>query len=72
MNKKSTATHGGPRPCAGRPRKGELPRVTISFSVDPDTAQKARKLRKAGFELNAHIEGFISDKYAWYFNEDYL
>lgn len=63
-------THGGPRPGAGRPRKGEQPRVTISFSVDQSTRDKARKLRKAGFELNAHIEGFISDKYAWYFNND--
>jgi len=69
---KDNSTHGGPRPNAGRPRKGEQPRVPLCFSVDPDTAQKARKLRKAGFELNAHIEGLISDKYAWYFNEDYL
>lgn len=62
-------THGGPRPGAGRPRKGEQPRVTISFSVDQSTRDQARRLRSAGFPLGEHIEALVDEKCRWYFNE---
>lgn len=60
---KTSNTHGGSRPGAGRPRKGDLPRVTISFSVDQLTRQMARDLRAAGFDLNNAVEDFIANRY---------
>ncbi len=63
------ATHGGPRPGAGRPRKGEQARVTISFSVDQSTRDQARRLRSAGFPLADHIAALVDEKCKWYFNE---
>ena len=70
-NTKTTAIkpHGGPRPGAGRPRKGEQPRVPISFSVDQSTRDQARRLRSAGFPLVEHIEALVHEKHSWYFNE---
>lgn len=61
--KEDKNTHGGSRPGAGRPRKGDLPRVTISFSVDQLTRQMARDLRAAGFDLNNAVEDFIANRY---------
>ena len=57
-------THGGPRPGAGRPRKGEQPRVTISFSVDQSTRDQARRLRSAGFPLGEHIEALVHEQHS--------
>ena len=60
---------GGARRGAGRPRKGQALRVPISFSVDPQFRDQARRLRAAGFPLAEHIEALIQEKYCWYFNE---
>lgn len=60
---KTNNTHGGSRPGAGRPRKGDLPRVTISFSVDVSTLEKAQKLRAVGYPLGLFIEKRINEMY---------
>ena len=60
-------THGGPRRNAGRPRKGEQPRVPISFSVDLEIKQMAGELRKAGVPVGGRVEGFIRALYHQYF-----
>ena len=65
----SSNTHGGTRQGAGRPRLGEHPRESITFSVSHETATKARRLRASGFPLNIHIEDLIDQKYTWYFND---
>ena len=59
MSTSKTATHGGPRPGAGRPRKGEQPRVTISFSVDRRTAQKVQELRNDRVAVNEILDDYI-------------
>ena len=64
-----SAQHGGPRQGAGRPRKGEQPRVGLTFSVDQSTRDQARRLRSAGFPLGEHIEALVHEKHSWYFNE---
>lgn len=66
---KPTIQHGGPRRGAGRPRKGEQPRVGLTFSVDRTTRDQARRLRSAGFPLGEHIESLVREKHSWYFNE---
>ena len=63
------SNYGGKRPGAGRPRKGEELRESLTFSVDPLVKKKAQALRSAGFPLNAHIEALIEEKFAWYFNK---
>jgi len=64
-----SGNYGGKRPGAGRPRKGEELRESLTFSVDPLVKKKAQALRSAGFPLNAHIEALIEEKFAWYFNK---
>lgn len=54
---------GGARPGAGRPRKGDERRVSITFSVDAGTAIKLRKLRDTGRDINGLIEMYILDLY---------
>lgn len=58
------ATHGGPRPGAGRPRKGEQPRVTISFSVDQSCKKMAADLRREGLVVSELVEFFIAHTWA--------
>ena len=65
----SKSAHGGARRGAGRPRKGEGLRVGLTLSVSPETLNKARQLRKAGFPLNEHVEDLVDEKHSWYFNE---
>lgn len=65
----SSNTHGGTRPGAGRPRLGEHPRESITFSVSHETATKVRRLRASGFPVNLHLEKMIEENYAWYYNE---
>ncbi len=60
---------GGARRGAGRPRKGQGLRVTMSLSVDPVTLEQARRLRKAGFPLADHIAALVDEKCKWFFNE---
>ena len=66
---KQSNTHGGPRPGAGRPRKGEQPRVTISFSVSPDIVRKARELRNDRVAVNEIVEDYINSMYRFHFSE---
>ncbi len=68
-NRMGKTIQGGRRPGSGRPRKGTGLRQPVSFSLDPEAARKARELRDAGFHLAGHIEAFINEKYAWYFNK---
>ena len=55
--------HGGARPGAGRPRKGDERRVSITFSVDAETAIKVRALRIKGLPVGERVETFINSMY---------
>ena len=52
----------------GRPRKGEALRVSLTFSVDPATREKAQLLRNAGYHVHELVEGIILNAYAYCFN----
>lgn len=58
---KTNATHGGSRPGAGRPRKGDGLRRTVTFSVSEDSARKLREIRQSGRDINGLIEMYICD-----------
>lgn len=60
---------GGARRGAGRPRKGDELRVTMSFSVDPTTLERARELRGNGCKLNAVVEDAIRDQHRLIFGD---
>ena len=52
-------TQGGARKGAGRKRKGEELRESISFSVDPSVKKAARELRERGEGVNAIVSHII-------------
>lgn len=60
---KTNTQHGGTRPGAGRPRKGEALRESISFSVDPEIKRLARELRGNGCDLNSVVEAAIRNQH---------
>ena len=67
MKDKTNTTHGGPRRGAGRPRKGALPRVSMTISVDADILALARELRAAGIPIGDRVAGFIRSLYHQHF-----
>ena len=61
--------HGGKRPGAGRPRKGEELRIPITFSVDPKVKVMVAELRNAGVDVGQLVCSVIAMKYEGMFGE---
>lgn len=60
---KTNATHGGSRPGAGRPRKGDGLRRPVTFSVSEDTARMIQELRYEGEDVNGLVAHTIATRY---------